>query len=166
MLMPVLKPARTSNIPIKDWLPDQAVHTDIRGKIRGLARIIVWCALFPGRVFTLSFSFNLCNLCNLWILLKDWIPGQVTPPNRCALWRGPRQPGMTRFWGLEGLFRAASAINTSSRHHSTTKVCLGLLFTIKPFINPADPVDPVIRVLFFWFMKAKRKAATKPPVLL
>jgi len=38
--------------------------------------------------------------CSFWIcylFLKDWIPGQVTPPNRYALWRGPRQPGMTRF---------------------------------------------------------------------
>jgi len=31
------------------------------------------------------------------IILKDWIPGQITPPNRFAHWRGPRQPGMTRF---------------------------------------------------------------------
>jgi len=37
------------------------------------------------------------NLCNLWmIILKGWIPGQATPPNRYALWRGPRLPGMTQ----------------------------------------------------------------------
>ena len=31
MLMPVLKPAQTSNIFIKHWLPAQAVHADLRG---------------------------------------------------------------------------------------------------------------------------------------
>ena len=36
---------------------------------------------------------------------KDWIPGQVTPPNRYALWRGPRQPGMTRYIAWLALFQ-------------------------------------------------------------
>ena len=53
------------------------------------------------------------NLCNLWmIILKDWITGQITPPNRCALWRGPRQPVMTQFYGL-GWFALELSV-----HHS------------------------------------------------
>ena len=27
---------------------------------------------------------------------RHWIPAQSTPPNRCALWRGPRKAGMTQ----------------------------------------------------------------------
>jgi len=53
------------------------------------------------------------------IILKDWIPGQITPPNRFALWRGPRQPGMTRHCSLGRLVLAASTINTTPRHHDT-----------------------------------------------
>jgi hypothetical protein len=57
-----------------------------------------------------------------------------------------RLPGMTRFY-------------------SRVWFVSGNLSTIPPF-HLSTFKDPVIRVLFFWFMKAKRKAATKPPVLL
>ena len=69
---------------------------------------MVWCGLFLGQVvvFRLDTRPNpvlliRVNLCNLWmIILKDWIPGQATPPNRYALRRGPRQAGMTRLCSL------------------------------------------------------------------
>ena len=48
-----------------------------------------------------------------------WITAQITPPNRFALWRGPRQPGMTRHCSLGGLVLATSTINTTPRHHDT-----------------------------------------------
>ena len=35
-----------------------------------------------------------------------WIPALYTPPNRYALWRGPRQAVMTRFLGLVWFFEA------------------------------------------------------------
>jgi|GEM_PF-4483296 len=38
-----------------------------------------------------------------WVVSKDWITAQVTPPNRYALWRGPRQAVMTR-WCCLGWF--------------------------------------------------------------
>jgi len=52
-----------------------------------------------------------------------------------------------------------------TRFYSRVWFVSGNLSTIPPF-HLSTFKDPVIRVLFFWFMKAKRKAATKPPVLL
>jgi len=79
---------------------------------------------------------------------KDWIPGQLTPPNRYALWRGPR-------------------LARDDAVYSLVDFVLGLLFTIPPFHlstfkYPADPVDPVIRVLLFaQRMKRKTPAALR-----
>ena len=74
-------------------------------KRRRLARIIVWCCFVSGAG---------------WLFLKDWIPGQAS------------LPGMTRciVWGC--LFWAASTINTSPRHHLTTKAPFHH-FTFPPF---------------------------------
>jgi len=52
--------------------------------------------------------------------LKDWITALSTPPNRYALWRGPRQAVMTQYIVWWDLFWAASTINTSPRHHVST----------------------------------------------
>ena len=66
--------------------------------------------------------------------IKDWIPGQVTTPNRYALRRGPRQPGMTQYiawrtcfgtfphFHLQISYRSSysRSIITSSRYHLTT----------------------------------------------
>ena len=79
-----------------------------------------------------------------------WIPGQITPPNRYALWRGPRQAGMTQYRVDWGLFRASFppsnillilsiqssafyfvfTITTPPRHYDTTKSFQG---TFPPF---------------------------------
>ena len=101
---------------------------------------LVWCVLG----FVVVFKLNACpysiplirvNLCNLWIIIqKDWIPGNVTPPNRYALRRGPRQPGMTQYiawrtcfgtfphFHLQISYRSSysRSIITSSRYHLTT----------------------------------------------
>jgi hypothetical protein len=92
MLLPVLKPARTSNICIKDRIPGSTVHADLRIKIRRLPRIDIM-GLFRGRV--------------------------VIPKRRYG-----------------------------KRRYLVLAVAEPPCFTISPFINPADPVDPVIRVLF------------------
>ena len=56
---------------------------------------------------TMRLSSNLCRFFRTgWLFLKDWIPGQATPPNRYALWRGPRQPGMTQIESVGACFGA------------------------------------------------------------
>jgi len=51
-----------------------------------------------------------CRFFNLTRMFqKDWIPGQVTPPNRYALRRGPQQPGMTQYLVGVVRFRACGA---------------------------------------------------------
>jgi len=62
-----------------------------------------------------------------WVVSKDWITALVTPPNRYALWRGPRQAVMTRcvawdglFWGLAGLFQKTGS-RLKSPHQTATR---------------------------------------------
>ncbi len=110
-------------------------------KRRRLARIIVWCCFVSGAG---------------WLFLKDWIPGQAS------------LPGMTRciVWGC--LFWAASTINTSPRHHLTTKAPFHHftfppqkhLSTFPPQKHLSTFKDPVIRVLFLhrgWNEKPPRR---------
>ena len=102
------------------------------------------------------------NLCNLWILLKDWIPGRSLG---CRSLFG-RGNGVACWGETSGL----CGKRTLPPPRDDTVNCLadlfrGNLFTISPFTpqkhlstfspqkhlstfkNPADPVDPVIRVL-------------------
>ena len=98
---------------------------------------------------------------------RYWLTAQITPPNRYALWRGPRQAVMTRCVVWCALFQGWLVVfkKTGSRvaarddtEYSLVDLFRGNLITISPFHlstsknlstfkNPADPVDPVIRVL-------------------
>ena len=58
-----------------------------------------------------------CRFFNLTRMFqKDWIPGQVTPPNRYALRRGPQQPGMTQYLVGVVRFRACGADSLLRRY--------------------------------------------------
>jgi len=66
------------------------------------------------------------------IILKDWIPAQSTPPNRCALWRGPRKAGMTQniaWWTcFVGTFPPFHLKNTFPRPHHSTYIYGGRVY--------------------------------------
>ena len=69
--------------------------------------------------------------------LKDWIPGQTTPPDRNRSVEDPGLPGMTQYIVLIG--------SVSGHLKPPSSLCL---FTFQ-YIR-ANPVDPVVRVLFLY----------------
>jgi len=80
------------------------------------------------------------------IILKDWIPAQSTPPNRCALWRGPRKAGMTQniaWWTCFGgtfppfhLQRSCHPRSISFHHPTTTSRHHEVLSGYRPPLPP------------------------------
>jgi len=56
--------------------------------------LVLGCRIPFGRGNGVACLEETSGLCGKRTLPPQWILGQVTPPNRYALWRGPRQPGM------------------------------------------------------------------------
>ncbi len=93
--------------PPEHWIPGQA-------SLPGMTQYIAWWGLFRGLPKSVRQRQRSCllgrDLRSLW--QTDFatpghrIPALYTPPNRYALWRGPRQAVMTRFLGLVWFFEA------------------------------------------------------------